>query len=51
MSLLDDNFDLSYEDVIRSLVIDFIKNDASIGNESIDLKKDSFIFTREEWSW
>ena len=51
MSLLDDNFDLSYEDVIRSQVIDFIKNDASIGNESIDLKKDSFIFTREEWSW
>ena len=31
MSLLDDNFDLSREDVIRSLVIDFIKNDASIG--------------------
>ena len=44
MSLLDDNFDLSREDVIRSLVIDFIKNDASIGNKSIDLKKGFFHF-------
>ena len=44
MSLLDDNFDLSHEDVIRSQVIDFIKNDASIGNKSIDLKKGFFHF-------
>ena len=44
MSLLDDNFDLSREDVIRSLVIDFIKNDANIGSESIDLKKGFFHF-------
>ena len=44
MSLLDDNFDLSYEDVIRSQVIDFIKNNADIGNESINLKKGFFQF-------
>ena len=44
MSLLDDNFDLSREDVIRSLVIDFIKNDTGIGNESIDFKKACFHF-------
>lgn len=44
MSLLDDNFDLSREDVIRSLVIDFIKNDANIGSESINLKKGFFHF-------
>lgn len=44
MSLLDDNLDLSYEDVIRSLVIDFIKNDANIGNESFNLAKGFFRF-------
>lgn len=44
MSLLDDNFDLSYEDVIRSHVIGFIKNSADIGNESINLKKGFFHF-------
>ena len=44
MSLLDDNFDLSYEDVIRSQVVNFIKNNADIGNESINLKKGFFHF-------
>lgn len=44
MSLLDDNFDLSREDVIRSLVIDFIKNDTNIGNESFNLAEGFFRF-------
>ena len=44
MSLLDDNFDLSYEDVIRSQVIGFITNKIGIGNESINLKKGFFHF-------